>query len=213
MSLTIAGKHMDVGDALRQRIEERIAASATKYFDGNTSGQVTMEKSGAGFEADVTLHLDTGVVLRTSATAGDAIHAFELAAERIDKRLRRYKRRLKAHHNHHDRAMTEEAAPATQFVIATPDEDEELPANYAPLVVAETPTKIRTMTVGMAVLDLDLHEAPVLMFRNAANGTINVVFRREDGNVGWIDPSLAPQTEPKPAANTAGDGAPTRAAE
>lgn len=200
MSLTIAGKHMDVGDALRLRIEERIAASVAKYFDGNFSGQVTMEKSGAGFEADITLHLDTGVVLRTSATAGDAIHAFELAAERTDKRLRRYKRRLKAHHNHHDKSMVEDASVATQFVLATPDEDEELPANYAPLVVAEAPTKIRTMTVGMAVLDLDLHESPVLMFRNAANGAINVVFRRDDGNVGWIDPSLAPQSEPAPSA-------------
>jgi ribosomal subunit interface protein len=201
MSLTIAGKNMDVGSALRQRIEERISASVDKYFDGNFSGQVTVEKSGAGFEADITLHLDTGVVLRTSAKEMDPTHAFEAAADRTDKRLRRYKRRLKAHHNHQNNRHAEESSVATQFVLATPDEDEELPENYAPLVVAETPTKIRTMTVGMAVLELDLIDAPVLMFRNAANGSINVVFQRADGNVGWIDPSLAPQAEPKPAAS------------
>ena len=195
MSLSIAGKNMDVGSALRQRIEERLAASLTKYFDGNYSGQITMEKSGAGFESDITIHLDTGVVLRTSATEHDPTRAFEIAAERTDKRLRRYKRRLKAHHGNAQRQPVEEAT-GTQFVLATPDEEEELPENYAPLVVAEAPTKIRTMTVGMAVLELDLIDAPVLMFRNAANGAVNVVFQRSDGNVGWIDPALAPQSAP-----------------
>ncbi|MEM8663670.1 MAG: ribosome-associated translation inhibitor RaiA [Pseudomonadota bacterium] len=188
MSLTIAGKNMDIGNALRQRIEERISISVEKYFDGNHSGQITMSKSGAGFASDCVLHLDTGIILRASATDGDAIRAFEQAADKIDKRLRRYKRRLKAH-NHGTNAQAFEAM-ATEVVIATPDDEEELEANYAPLVVAETPTKIKTLTVGMAVLELDLTDAPVLMFMNAANSTLNVVFRRSDGNVGWIDPSL-----------------------
>ena len=201
MSLSIAGKNMDVGSALRQRIEERLAAALEKYFDGNYSGQVTVEKSGAGFESDITIHLDTGIVLRTSATEQDPTRAFEIAAERTDKRLRRYKRRLKAHHGSPERQAFEESI-GTQFVLATPDEEEDLPENYAPLVVAETPTKIRTMTVGMAVLELDLIDAPVLMFRNAANGTINVVFQRTDGNVGWIDPALPPEAAPDPAPHT-----------
>lgn len=196
MSLLIAGKHMDVGDALRTRIEERIDASVGKYFDGNHSGQVTITKSGAGFEVDCTLHLDTGIVLRTHADAGDATQAFEQAAERIDKRLRRYKRRLKAHHHNHKPNGADFAA--NEVVLATPDEDDDIPENYAPLVVAETQTQIKTMTVGMAVLQLDLVDTPVLMFRNASNDTINVVFRRKDGNVGWLDPSL-----------TAGNAAPT----
>lgn len=188
MPLTIAGKNMDVGSALRQRIEERLAQSIGKYFDGSHSGQVILSKTGAGFEADCTLHLDTGIVLRTSATAGDATFAFDQAAERIDKRLRRYKRRLKAH----DHGSTNiEVMAAQEFVLATPEEEEEIPANYAPLVVAETPTRIKTMTVGMAVLELDLIDAPCILFRNAANDIINVVYRRADGNVGWIDPSLA----------------------
>lgn len=189
MALTIAGKNMDVGSALRQRIEERIMESTGKYFDGNSSGSVTMTKSGAGFDADCTLHLDSGVVLKTSASAGDPVHAFDQAAERIDKRLRRYKRRLKAHRgvSGGDEAA---AAAANYTVLAAPEDDEELEANYAPLVVAETPTRIRTMTVGMAVLELDLIDAPALLFRNAANGAYNVVYRRADGNVGWVDPSL-----------------------
>ncbi|GAB5377640.1 MAG: ribosome-associated translation inhibitor RaiA [Acuticoccus sp.] len=189
MSLTISGKNMDVGSALRQRIEERVSDSVGKYFDGNHSGQVTVKKTGGGFEADCTIHLDTGIILRASAVSGDATAAFEQAAERIDKRLRRYKRRLKAHH--HVPAAAIETAAATETTLASPDDDDELEANYAPLVVAETPTKIKTMTVGMAVLELDLIDAPALMFRNAANSTLNVVYRRGDGNVGWIDPSLA----------------------
>ncbi|MCF3936388.1 ribosome-associated translation inhibitor RaiA [Acuticoccus sp. M5D2P5] len=202
MSLTIAGKNMDVGSSLRQRIEERVAVSVGKYFDGNYSGQVTLTKSGAGFEADCTLHLDTGVVLRTSATAGDATQAFEQAGERIDKRLRRYKRRLKAHN--HGPSNSDMVTAASEFVLASPEEDEELEANYAPLVVAEAPTKVRTMTVGMAVLQLDLIDSPALMFVNAANSTLNVVYRRQDGNVGWIDPSLAGSDTPR---ETAGNGA------
>lgn len=195
MPLTIAGKHMDVGDALRTRIEERVGESVGKYFDGNHSGQVTLSKTGAGFEADCTIHLDTGIVLRTSATSGDPTQAFEMAAERIDKRLRRYKRRLKAHHSHHNVPPIPDPTPAAEIVLAVPEEDEDLPENYAPLVIAETPTRIRTMTVGMAVLQLDLQDAPALMFTNAANGALNVVYRRSDGNVGWIDPSLS---EPQP---------------
>ncbi|ORE93096.1 ribosome hibernation-promoting factor, HPF/YfiA family [Acuticoccus yangtzensis] len=204
MALTIAGKNMDIGDALRARIEERVEASVGKYFDGNHTGQVTVSKSGAGFDADCTIHLDTGIVLKTSASAGDATAAFEQAAERIDKRLRRYKRRLKAHKSGPSMAEVE-AAAANYTVLAAPDEDEELEANYAPLVVAETPTKIKTMTVSMAVLQLDLIDAPALMFRNAANGSLNVVYRRGDGNVGWIDPSLAAGDAPAGAVKATAD--------
>ncbi len=203
MPLTIAGKHMDVGDALRTRIEERLTESVSKYFDGHYTGQVTLKKSSAGFDADCTIHLDTGIVLRASGNAGEAPHAFEVAAEKIDKRLRRYKRRLKAHHTGAP-SVGEIAAAAMEFQIETPDDEEELEANYAPLVVAETPTKIKTMTVGMAVLELDLTETPALMFMNAANKTLNVVFRRADGNVGWIDPSMVSGAASVQGTGTAG---------
>ncbi|WMS42900.1 ribosome-associated translation inhibitor RaiA [Acuticoccus sp. MNP-M23] len=203
MPLTISGKHMDVGDALRQRIDDRLSESVAKYFDGKYTGQVTLKKSAAGFDADCMVHLDTGIILRASGNAGDATHAFEGAAEKIDKRLRRYKRRLKAHHTGGPSAG-EVAAAAMEFQIETPDDEDELEANYAPLVVAETPTKIKTMTVGMAVLELDLTETPALMFMNAANKTLNVVFRRADGNVGWIDPSMVSGTAAVQSPGTAG---------
>lgn len=188
MSLTISGKNMDIGAALRERIETRIESAVLKYFDGNYSGLVTMARDGFGFRTDCAIHLDTGIVLKTSASADDAATSFDVAAERAEKRLRRYKRRLKSHHPTNQEPA--EAFAAQSFVVANVEEEEELPEDYAPVIVAEAPTQIKTMTVGMAVLELDLTEAPVLVFKNAANGTLNVVYRRSDGNFGWIDPSL-----------------------
>lgn len=195
MALKITGKNMDIGVALRQRAEERVEGAVTKYFDGNFSGTVVIGHDGGGYRADCTVHLDTGTVLKTSATSHDPVASFESAAERIEKRLRRYKRRLKSHHTHHH--ASEPPVDAPSYVLAPMDEDEEIPEDYAPVIVAEASTSIRTMTVGMAVLELDLTEAPVLVFRSAANGAVNVVYRRPDGNFGWIDP---------PAARSPGDG-------
>lgn len=188
--LKISGKNLDIGNALRERIQERIDEAVSKYFDGGYSGQVVVEPEGFGFKTDCAIHLDTGVVLKTSANAADATASFDQAAERVEKRLRRYKRRLKSHHPQ----QSGESIEAQSFVLATPEEDEEVPVDYSPVVVAETATHIRTMTVGMAVLDLDLTESPVVVFRSAANGTINVVYRRSDGNVGWIDPAFDTDT-------------------
>ena len=188
MTLNISGKNMDVGAALRERIDERIKAAVSKYFDGNFSGQVTLVRDGVGFRSDCALHLDTGIVLKTSATSTDATASFDAAAERVEKRLRRYKRRLKSHHA--PAQPQPEALDAQSFVLAVPDDEEELGEDWNPVVVAETSTKIKTMTVSMAVLELDLTEAPVVVFRSAAGGGINVVYRRSDGNYGWIDPAL-----------------------
>ena len=185
--LKISGKNMDIGTALRERIQERVDDAVRKYFDGGYSGQIVVEPEGHGFKTDCSVHLDTGVVLKTSAQSSDATSSFDQAAERVEKRLRRYKRRLKSHQ---PQPGAEEAFQASAFVLETPDDEEEVPVDYAPVVVAETATHIRTMTVGMAVLDLDLTEAPVVVFKSAANGTINVVYRRADGNIGWIDPAF-----------------------
>ena len=194
MSLQITGKNMDIGAALRQRAEERVEAAVTKYFDGSYSGTVVVGHDGGGYRTDCTVHLSTGPILKTSATSTDPTASFEIAAERIEKRLRRYKRRLKSHHANHVQA--EPAVEAQSYVLATPEEDEEIPEDFTPVIVAEASTPIRTMTVGMAVLELDLTEAPVLVFRSAANGAVNVVYRRADGNFGWIDPAMtAPEGE------------------
>lgn len=187
MNLRVSGKHMEIGDSFRARIEGRIGEAVDKYFDGGFSGHVTVEKTGAGFSADCLIRLDTGIALQASGKAQEPISAFDAAAERVEKRLRRYKRRLKSHN-------TENRVPpvdVTYKVVAGLGEDteEEVPEDYAPAIVAETTMTLETMSVASAVVELDTKDRPVFVFRNAGNGQVNVVYRREDGNIGWIDPS------------------------
>jgi len=187
-SFRVSGKNVDMGDALRGRIEARVEEIVRKYFDGGYTGHATVEPEGSGFRTDCAIHLDTGATLQTSAIAADAHASFDQAAERIDKRLRRYKRKLKARPS--GPAATAPGVDAAAYVLASPVDDEEVAADYNPVVVAETATRLRTLTVGMAVMELDLSEAPVVVFRSAAHGGLNVVYRRADGNIGWIDPAL-----------------------
>lgn len=185
MSLRISGKNLDIGDALRGQIETRIGDSVGKYFDGGYTGHVTVEREGSGFRTDCVLHLDTGIGLQAVGRAIDAHGSFELAAERIDKRLRRYKRRLRDHHQ----TRRGEPSPAASYVIADFAEEEEVPSEYNPTIIAEETTNLDTLTVGGAVVALDLTDTPVIVFRHAVHGGINVVYRRSDGHIGWIDPS------------------------
>ena len=190
MSLRISGRNMKLGESLTARIEERIEGSVGKYFDGGHTGHVTVEKQGSFFEADCMVHLDTGIVLQASAKAGDATAAFEQAADKIDKRLRRYKRKLRDHHGR-GKGKSFEDVEANLTVMSTPDPEEEVAEDYAPLVIAEGATSVRTQTVAMAVMQLDMMDDPVNVFRNAATGGVNIVYRRADGNVGWVDPGAA----------------------
>lgn len=188
MSLRVSGKHMEIGDAFRTRIEDRIGEAIDKYFGGGgASGHVTVEKSKSRFTTDCMLHLDSGVVLQATGEAQDPQASFDTAAERIEKRLRRYKRRLKSHHANGAATRTEEFA--YKVLEAVPDDDEEdLPEDFVPLVIAETKMALSTMPVSSAVLQLDLQDTPVYVFRNAGSGDVNLVYRRPDGNIGWIDP-------------------------
>lgn len=191
MTLRVSGKNVDVGDALRTHIEDRIEEIVSKYFDGGYTGHVTIGREGSGFRSECLLHLDTGIDLQVSADNADPRQCFDAAAERIDKRLRRYKRKLKDHHNHGTNGR--EALDAASYVLAAVEDEEEVPADFTPIIVAETAAKVKTMTVGMAVMQLDLAEAPLVVFRNAGSGSVNVVYRRADGNFGWIDPEHAAQ--------------------
>lgn len=187
MSLRISGKHMEIGDAFKTRIEDRIEDALTKYFDKGAQGHVTVEKSGNRFTADCVIHLDTGTMLQASGDGQDPDASFDSAAERLEKRLRRYKRRLKNHHTQEAAARTENYA--YKVLEALPEDDEEdLPVDYAPVIVAETQMKLTTLPVASAVLQLDLQDNPVYVFRNAGSGDVNLVYRRPDGNIGWIDP-------------------------
>lgn len=184
MSLRVSGKNMDVGDALRSKATGHFDAVVKKYFDGGYNGHMTLEPEGSGFSAQCIIHLDSGATLQSEAYGGDAVSAYEIMAETIEKRLRRYNRKLKSHRRHVNGEDT------VEYVLAAPDHDEELAEDYAPPVVAETTSSLRQMSVGEAVMELDLSQAGVIVFRHAGHGGLNVVYRRADGNIGWIDPAL-----------------------
>jgi ribosomal subunit interface protein len=185
MSVRVSGKHMEIGESFRQRIEEQIGEAVTKYFDGGYSGQVIVEKAGSRFSADCKVHLDTGIVLHAAGEANDPQISFDAAAQRIEKRLRRYKRRLKDHHagNH----VNGYAEVAYTVMDSVPDEGEEVPEDFAPTIVAESSKQLKTMTVASAVMALDMTDEPVLLFRSPGKEHLNIVYRRNDGNIGWID--------------------------
>ena|SRR5665213_184281 len=185
MTLRVSGKNMNVGDALRTKATQHFDSVVGKYFDGGYDGHLTLEHEGSGFNAICMIHLDSGAMLQSSAYGGDAVSAYELMALHVEKRLRRYNRKLKTHRRHAD-----EDGEATSYVIAASD-DEEVDEDYSPPVVAETTSSLRRMTVGEAVMELDLLQGDVVVFRHAGHGGLNVVYRRADGNIGWIDPALS----------------------
>lgn len=196
MRIQVAGRQMEVGEALRTRIEDELASGVGKYFSRATDAVVTVGKNGgAGIDVDCTVHLSSGISLQAEGHGGDAHSAFDDALGKLEKRVRRYKRRLKNHHADNKTPLPAEAASA--YVLAPLGEESEAEDDVAngsedaPLVIAETTVNVRTLPVSMAVMQLDLSDAPALMFRNAANGALNVVYRRKDGNVGWIDPERA----------------------
>ena len=187
MTLRVSGKNMDVGDAHRTRAEGHFDTVVKKYIDGGYTGHLTLEPEGSGFNALCMVHLDSGAVLQASAYGGDAISAYEILSETIEKRLRRYNRRLKSHRRG---ANGEDTLEAQSYVLAGPDDSDEWEEDYSPPVIAETTSNLRQMSVEEAVMELDLTQADIVMFRHAGHGGLNVVYRRADGNIGWIDPAL-----------------------
>jgi ribosomal subunit interface protein len=191
MGLRVSGKNLDVGEAIRSQAEDRVGSALGKYYEGSFNGHVTLAKDGTGFRSDAVLHLSSGMTLEASGMAHDAYQSLDRMVDKIEKRLRRYKRRLKDHSGnaHERRALME----MPSYVIEAPDEDIEeeralAPNGAHPAIVAETTRALHELSVGDAVSELDLTGAPVLVFRNAGNGRVNIVYRRRDGNIGWIDP-------------------------
>ncbi len=177
---------MDIGDAFRTRINDRVGEAIEKYFDRGFSGHVTVIKSGSRFSADCMVRLDSGASLQATGDAQDPTLAFEAAADRLETRLRRYKRRLKSRNAGNGEEPTDIA-----YTVMAPltDDEEDIPADFAPVIVAESSMTLRTMSVASAVIELDNSDSPVFLFRNAGNDHLNIVYRRPDGNIGWIDPS------------------------
>ena len=192
MQVQVTGKHVDVGEALRRRVTDEISTSIGKYFDRGGGAEVVVGRDGTSFKVDCDVTLASGQQLTTHGLGNDAHTAFNVALERMDKRIRRYKRRLK---DRHAQAQARQAETAAYFVLQPPalDEDEDVDETVEvsfpePMVIAETEKPIETLTVSMAVLELDLTESQTIVFRNAAHGGLSVVYRRPDGNIGWIDP-------------------------
>ena len=190
MSLRVSGKNFSIGEALREHILDRINAASARYFDGAVTGHIVVDHEGSGYRTDCTLHLTSGTTLHSEGRAQEPYASFEQAAERLEGRLRRYKRRLKDHHA--GVAQNHAANPAHEviadYVLQGPDDEEEAGTDFHPVVVAERTSALKTFSVAEAVMELDFTGAPVQVFRNAGNRRVNIVYRRPDGNVGWIDP-------------------------
>jgi ribosomal subunit interface protein len=194
MSFRVSGKHLDVGEALRERVSERIAEAMGKYFDGGYSGHATLEREGFGFRTECAIHLDSKVTLHAEGMAADAYASADQAALRIEKRLRRYHRRLKDHRP--ERFDEHGGLEAASYVIAAPEASSETEIDgFTPVIIAESTTVLKQMSVSEAVTVLDMTGAPVVVFRHAAHGGINVVYRRPDGHFGWVNPQTALSVE------------------
>ena len=199
MQLTVTGKQTEIGEALRRHIEGSLGSILEKYFKTAIEAHVIVSKEAHLSRAEISIHIGRGIVVNAHAAASEAYTAFDAAAERLAKQLRRYKRRLRDHH-----AKGREPASASEramdYVLAPIEEAEEEGAeaqdagtggaNGAPAVIAEMSTELPSLTVGEAAMRMDLAEAPVLLFRNRSHGQLNLVYRRSDGNIGWIDPEL-----------------------
>ncbi len=192
MSLRVSGKNLDIGESLQQHARERVGAALAKYFDREATGHVTLQPDGSGLRADMVLHLPAGITLQAEGHGHDAYATVNQAVERLEKRLRRYKRRIKDRHAAH-KARPEDAASAplvADHVIEAPT-GEEMSPDFDAVVVAENSVPLRRLSVSAAVMELDMSGVQVLMFRHANTSELNVVYRRADGHIGWIDPSKA----------------------
>lgn len=202
MQVLVSGKHVAVGEALRERVTDEITGSIGKYFERGGDADVVVSREGHSFRVDCAVKLASGQALQSHGLGSDAHGAFDAALAKIETRIRRYKRRLKSHSA---AANAKLAETASYFVIRAPEGDEDVDwddetshATHAPpsgMVIAETEKPVREMTVSMAVMELDLTESQTIVFRNAAHGGLSVVYRRPDGNIGWIDPERTKSLE------------------
>src|ERR1700735_72785 len=196
MTLRISGKSINVGEALRGRVSERTDEVLRKYFDGNYSGHITLSKDGFGFRTDCSLHLDSGITLEADSNAADAYASADQALLMIEKRLRRYKSRLKDRSARKAYAasaalaeMDTAALDAPSYVIEAPSEDHD-EVNYSPVIIAEATTSLKRLSVSEAVMELDLTGAACIVFQHGSSGRVNIIYRRPDGNIGGVDPPV-----------------------
>jgi len=188
VQINVTGQQIDVGDALRGHIESAIEGTTDKYFADAIDASVVLSRESYRIRASINMHVGRGIHVRAHEEADDPYAAFDVALAHLAKRLRRHKRRLRDHHKERE---TVNAAVTPEYVIAPyvgdDDDADEVPADDNPVVIAEDQTSIESLTVSEAVMRMDLADSPALVFRNAKHGGMSVVYRRADGNVGWID--------------------------
>jgi ribosomal subunit interface protein len=196
MTIRVSGKSISVGEALRGRVSERTDEVLRKYFDGNYSGHITFSKDGFGFRTDCALHLDSGVTLEAESNATDAYASADQALLQIEKRLRRYKSRLKdrsARKNHASGEIPgamETPLDAPSYIIEAPSDGDDEATPYNAVIIAEATTSLKRLSVSEAVTELDFTGAAVVVFQHGSSGRVNIIYRRPDGNVGWVDPPV-----------------------
>lgn len=188
MRYQISGRHIDIGNALQTHVKDELGSVVEKYAERPTDAVVIFSKNAHEYVCEAVVHLSTGLNAQAKAHATEIYSAFDKCAEKMEKQLRRYKRRLKDHHR--ERAEPVELVEASSYILASsehPDESE--PETLQPMIIAEMETKIPSLSVGEAVMQMELAGAPVLVFRNEGKSSdLNIVYRRDDGNIGWIDP-------------------------
>ncbi len=193
MQITVSGKQVDTGEALRQHVADQLGVVVQKYFDHALEAQVTFSRNRAFFHCDIKIHAGRGLTMHSEGEAADAHAAFDTAAEHMAKRLRRYRRKVNDHTR--DLAARDRPEAARQLILAMGEEGEpvadEETNGHAPAIVAELTEEIALLSVGEAVMRLDLADRTALMFRNRASGALGVVYRRRDGHIGWIDSGSA----------------------
>jgi ribosomal subunit interface protein len=193
MAIQVTGKNLDLGEALRSHVQERIAHTVEKFIGRETNGHVRIEKEHGEFRTNCSIHLWQGMSLEAHGVAADAYQSADRACERLEKRVRRYKRRVKRRGGETPRKQTS----ATDYVIHAADEGGEEQDEDNPVIIAEAEMPVHEMAVSDAVMQMDLSDRSVVVFRNASHGQINVIYRRDDGNIGWIDPAgpLSPDSK------------------
>ena len=186
MTLRVSGKNLDVGEALRQHVVEKVEATVGRYFNGAVGGHVVVTREGSGYRSDCTLRLSSGITLHAEGRAHEPYLCFDQAANKIESRLRRYKTRLKGHAG---ASPTNARGKVANYLVEQPGENDEEPAEgFNPVVVAEGTDDLKSLSVASAVAELDLTGAAVIVFQHAGSGRVNVVYRRRDGAIGWLDP-------------------------
>ncbi len=195
MTIQITGKHLDLSDPIKTYIVDKIGSSLGKYIGDEVTGHIRLEKERSGFKTDCSITIPSGLSLQSHGEAGDAYASVDAAIERLEKRVRRHQRRIKNHHSSKGHGIS---VPAADYTVRVDDESElahdDMNGSAHPVIIAESERGVREIAVSQAVMELDLTESAFLVFRNAGHGGLNIVYRRDDGHIGWIDPNPGKET-------------------